>query len=153
MSTAGFIRGAGNERRMERCTICNRMAEYPCSRRQVMTVQFKPENLDMLEAACKALGWDCRFDELPTGRCVKGRMIRTGRTASAAIITTDQGHAIKINLDSGNVIVQEWQSESVKALKRSYAFETVKALSKAKGWMMNAVATAGKIVGTIGKGW
>ena len=138
---------------MERCTICNRMAEYPCSRRQVMTVQFKPENLDTLEAACKALGWTCRFNELPIGRCINGVMKRTGRTASAAIITTDQGHDIKINLTAGTVNVQEWQSESVKALKRSYAFETVKALSKAKGWVMNAMQTAGKIVGTIGKGW
>ena len=148
-----MIRGMGNERRMEHCTICDRMAEYPCSRRQIMTVQFKPENLHTLEAACKALGWTCRFDELKTGRCINGRMVATGRTVSAAIIETETGHSIKINLATGTVQVQEWQSEQVKALKRSYAFETVKAMSKAKGWMMHAASVAGKIVGTIGKGW
>lgn len=130
---SNMIRGMGSERLCSRCDMCGRMAEYPCSKRQVVSVAFKVANLKLLQAAVAGLEWTMRV---------------SGTTAT---VTTHDYHSIAVDLSTGRATVGELAIERLKQLKQSYSMETAKTIAKQNGFTFTAKAIGNKIIGTMGR--
>jgi hypothetical protein len=134
----GMIRGMGKERRCERCSICGHLAEYPCDKRQTVTVTFKVANVKTLEEAVAELGW----------KMVKQSTY--GQKDDVRFVTPSNGFmGFKINLTTGNVEGAEAMQGYVKTLMQAYQVCNVKAIAKANGFAVHLQQVAGKIVGAL----
>ena len=84
----------------------------PCYRTQLMSVELKAADRDLLEQAIKSLGWGYQTQK------------------SKEVFYCDNG--IIVYADSVDVPIS--RQAHVNALKRQYSIEVVKAKAKAKGW-------------------
>jgi hypothetical protein len=100
---------------------------------RTMSVEFKAENRDLLDAALKALGW--KVYEQFSGQLIVGN------------------GEIKINLKTGMAEVQVGSQAKLNELKRAYSRQSINAAAKKAGWQVSSslgVSTSGKLIKRTG---
>lgn len=105
----------------------------PCYQIRTMSVEFKADNRDLLDAALAALGWKV-FEQF-SGQLIVGN------------------GEIKINLKAGIAEVQIGAQSKLNELKRAYARQSINAAAKKAGWQVSSslgVATSGKLIKRAG---
>ncbi len=96
----------------------------PCYTVRLISVEFKAQNISLLEETAKAL--HLNFQR-------QGNRVQIGN--------------VTIDLDSQTA--QARNQEDINILKRAYSEQAVKQASKAKGWTLNAWQTKNKVKSTI----